>query len=132
MRKKAAKKPAVFLKKLDFDPNSQDVWLLAGTPIIARKSCKEKDISNNETFTIKEIRKTKEIIIVADEERQLEITYKEFPFLFNVAYCITCHKSQGSTFDHPYTIHEFDKFDSRMKYVALSRSTKVENINIWS
>ena len=27
-------------------------------------------------------------------------------------------------------IHEFEKFDERMKYVALSRSTDILNINI--
>ena len=50
--------------------------------------------------------------------------------MFYVAYCITVHKSQGSTFRHEYTIHEFEKFDNRLKYVALSRSSNIKNINI--
>jgi hypothetical protein len=79
------------LKKLSYDPNSQDVKLCAGMPIISRKNNKE---------------------------------------MFNVAFCITCHKSQGATFDEPYTIYEFDQFDSRLKYVALSRATDINLINI--
>jgi hypothetical protein len=32
--------------------------------------------------------------------------------------------------DKPYTIHEFNRMDKKLKYVALSRATKHENINI--
>jgi hypothetical protein len=51
--------------------------------------------------------------------------------LFYVAFCITVHRSQGSTFNHPYTIHQFELFDERLKYVALSRSTDKNLINIF-
>ena len=50
--------------------------------------------------------------------------------LFSPAYGITCHKSQGSTFNYDYTIHEFSSFDDRMKYVALSRATNIKHIII--
>ncbi len=50
--------------------------------------------------------------------------------MFYVAFCITIHKSQGATFDKPYTIHEFDKLDNRLKYVAMSRATDTKLINI--
>jgi len=52
--------------------------------------------------------------------------------LFYVAYAITIYKSQGSTFDYPYTIHEYGHpmFDDRLKYVSLSRATSIEHINI--
>ena len=75
------------------------------------------------------------MIIVVDEdgkEKKERIPFCDFQKLFYVAYCITIHRSQGSTFDHPYTIHEWDhpRFDNRLKYVALSRTTKLENINI--
>ena len=54
----------------------------------------------------------------------------EFTKVFNVAFCIPTHRSQGSTFNNPYTIHEFQKFDDRLKYVALSRATSIDFINI--
>ena len=118
------------LKKLSYDPNSQDVKLCAGMPIIARRNSKDLNIYNNETFTIKMIKRTEEIIIIVDEDREQEIPIAEFIKMFNVAYCITCHKSQGATFDEPYSIHEFNQFDSRLRYVALSRATDKELINI--
>ena len=128
---KNRKTPLTF-KKLDYDPNSQDVELLSGTPIIARKNSKELNIANNETFTIKEIRHSKQILLIEEDGRTMEIKFSDFQRMFYVAYCITVYKSQGCTFDHPYTIHEWNRYDERMKYVSLSRSTKIENINIFN
>ena len=99
-------------------------------PIIARRNNKELNIYNNETFTIKMIKRTEEIIIIFDEDKEQEIPINEFIKMFNVAYAITCHKSQGATFDEPYSIHEFEQFDERLRYVALSRATDKELINI--
>ena len=124
------RKQTLKFDKLAYDDNSQDVELLAGMPIIARKNCKELNICNNETFTIKEIKHTKSIIVIEDQGKKQEIAFDCFQKMFYVAYCITCHKSQGQSFDHPYTIHEFEKFDERMKYVALSRATDIKFINI--
>ena len=64
-------------------------------------------------------------------ENKLDIPFKDFQRLFYPAYCITVQASQGDTFDHKYTIHEWSRFDKRLKYVALSRSTKFENICMW-
>ena len=121
------------LAALDYSANNQDVKLTAGTPLMARVKDKGFDICNNEMFMIKKINKTKGTITVQAEggDRKLEIANKDIQRLFNVAWCITCHKSQGSTYDHPYTIHEFGKMDDRMKYVAISRSTKIEHICLW-
>ena len=126
-------KKSLELDKLWYDKNSQDVRLLAGTPIIARITKDDMGIYNNECFTIKEIQHSKGNVLIVDEVGE----YKDIPMLmfqrlFYVAYCITIHKSQGATFDHPYTIHEWDHpdFDNRLKYVALSRTTKLEHIDI--
>jgi hypothetical protein len=74
------------------------------------------------------------MIVITDdvqtERKSIEIPIKEFQRLFYVAYCITACISQGSTYDHEYTLHEFERYDNRMKYVALSRATDVKHINI--
>ena len=54
----------------------------------------------------------------------------EIATYFNLAYCITIHCVQGSAYDFPYTIYQFDMLDARLKYVSLSRATKFEYINI--
>ena len=126
-------KKSLNLDKLGYDKNSQDVRLLAGMPIIARINMEDMGICNNECFTIKEIQHSKNNILIVDEVGETkDIPFSLFQKLFYVAYCLTIHKCQGCTFDHPYTIHEWDhpRFDERLKYVALSRTTKIENINI--
>jgi ATP-dependent exoDNAse (exonuclease V) alpha subunit len=124
------------IKQLSYDPNSQDVQLINGTPIMARVNNKTLDIFNNETFMIANIDHKKQQIqilndIDADEEcKSSTIDIKDFQKLFYVAYCITIHKSQGISIDTPYTIHDWRYLDSRLKYVALSRATDIDNINI--
>jgi ATP-dependent exoDNAse (exonuclease V) alpha subunit len=127
---KQKKVKALELEGLCYDPNSQDVRLCAGMPVIARKNSKELNIFNNETFIIKSIKLKENKIVVYDEGREQEVPIPEFTKMFNVAYCITVHKSQGATFDEAYTIHEFEQFDTRLKYVALSRATDINLINI--
>ena len=81
----------------------------------------------DETITIKEDVKEE-----GDEPiRVKEIAFSMVQTLFNPAWCITCHRAQGSTFDHPYSVHEFEKFDHRLRYVALSRATDIKNIRVW-
>ena len=127
---KQKKVKALELEGLSYDPNSQDVRLCTGMPVIARKNNKELNIFNNETFIIKSIKLKENIIVVYDEGREQEVPIPEFTKMFNVAYCITCHRAQGQTIDEPYTIHEFEQFDARLKYVALSRATDINLINI--
>ena len=121
--KQKRKKPLT-LEKLSWDKNSQRVELLQSMPVIARVNNKSYDICNNEQFTIKKI--TKDNIIVYDDEKEIEIPIDKFQRLFYVAFCITVYKSQGSTFDYGYSIHEFDRLDNRLKYVALSRSSNIK------
>lgn len=127
--KRIIKEKPLKLPKLEYDPNSQDIQLLRGVPIISRINAKSLDICNNEMFKIKKI--TNENIIVNDDYGKIiEIPIDKFQKLFYVAFCITVHRSQGSTFKDGYTIYEWEKFDNRLKYVALSRSTDIKNINV--
>lgn len=115
--------------KYDGDEHSQDVVLMPGMPAISRINCRKLDIVNNETFTIEKV--DNNVCVLNDgEEKTVEIPTNEFTKNFHIAFCITCHKSQGQTFDHEYSISEWELMDDRMKYVALSRATKIEYINV--
>ena len=127
---KEKKKKYLDLKRLPYDDNSQDVKLVQGMPIISRINNKELEIVNNQTFIITKIDFSNGTILAVDEDQEIEIAFNDFAKLFNVAFCITIHKSQGSTFNEKYCIHEFEKLDKRLKYVALSRSTDIKKINI--
>jgi len=78
------------------DETSQDIKLLKGMPIIAKKTTDKYDIMNNETFDIIDIDEIKFKIKVHDSP--IEIDLIEFSKLFNIAFCTTIHKSQGQTF----------------------------------
>ena len=124
--KKESRQKVLELKAYKYSANSQDIYLLKGMPVIARITT--EDLSNNDEFTVQKV--AADVIILTDGHETMEIETAEFTRLFNLAYCITCHATQGSTFDHPYSIYEFHKMDARLKYVAISRSTKKEYINM--
>ena len=128
----------VEVPKLKYCDNSQDVIVFKGLPIISRKNTNIKSgdktfrICNNEMFTtgkLNEDRSIVDIISKDDEKIKFSIPIKLFTIYFNPSYCVTVHKSQGATFSEPFTIHEFNKFDSRLKYVAISRAQNVNQLN---
>jgi hypothetical protein len=119
-------KEFIIVKAFSWDVESQDMMISVGTPLIARMNCVEYDIANNDTFVVTKIENDK---IELDDG--LEIDVSKIDHLFHVAFCITTHKSQGDTFKCEYTIHEWDKMSEELRYVALSRGTCVENINIF-
>jgi 5-methylcytosine-specific restriction enzyme A len=128
--KKAKTSNYITLKKLEYDDNSQDVTLVNKTPLIAKVNNGNLKLINNERYIIKKVdNKTKEIIIKNDRN-EIKIKADEFQKLFRIGYAFTTHSAQGMSIDKPYTIHEFNKMDQKLKYVALSRATKYENINI--
>lgn len=66
-----------------------------------------------------------ELISVKQTPENLTITKETFHRQYVVSYAMTIHKSQGQTFNFPYTIHERDHvlFSNRMLYVAITRTT---------
>jgi hypothetical protein len=97
-------------------------------PLISRTNAKSIDVLNNEMFKCKSI--NEDVIIVTNELKTLEIPKNIFHKIFLLQFCITTHKSQGIDLNEKYCIHEYNKFYEKLKYVAISRSTKYENINI--
>ena len=124
--KKGSRQKVFELKAYTYSDNSQDIYLLKGMPVIARITT--EDLSNNDQFIVQKV--ATDIIILTDGQATMEIETADFTRLFNLAYCITTHCCQGSSYDFPCTIYEFHKMDARLKYVSLSRSTKKEYINM--
>ena len=122
------------IKKLGFDDNSQDYILCKGMPLIARKNLKSQKIVNTEIYkcdgfdgeNVKLSSKVKD----STERKILIIPIKKINQYFHLAFAITAHKSQSATLIKPYTIHEWQKMDDSLKYVALSRATDIKNITI--
>lgn len=120
--------PLFVRKGDDFIQSSQDMWLNIGMPVISKMTNNKHGIYNNESFVVKEILDDR-IILENEMNPWLDVSVDEFRTFFNVAFAVTVHKSQGSTFDKPYMIHEWDLFTDKMKYVALTRTSKKELVN---
>jgi ATP-dependent exoDNAse (exonuclease V) alpha subunit len=136
-KKKVAITKAFKLEERKQDPNSQDVYLYKDMPIISKSNNKHYNLANNDTFYIQKIAKSIEdglqYIHICPEigaNTSQPILTTDFQRLFRVAFAMTVHSSQGSTFDFPYTLHEWNKYTNEMKYVGLSRTTKKEYITI--
>ena len=117
-----------------FNPKTQDVVLAEGMPIIAHKtnSIKENSVRilNSQRFVITKV--TDDIIYFSDGGEELSIKTNAFHKYFYLGFCITIHASQGETFKTKYTIYDWGhyNFSDKAKYVALSRGTCIENIQI--
>ena len=113
---------------LAYDDNTQDYKLCVGMPLISRLNRKDLDILNNEMFKCKKINNNS--IVISNQFKELEIEKSIFDKLFNLAFCVTIHKSQGMSINERYVIYEWNKMYNKLKYVALSRATEFNNINI--
>lgn len=53
---------------------------------------------------------------------------------FELGYCMTIHKKQGSTITEDFNIYELNLFDNRMAYTALTRAKNMNQIHVdsWS
>jgi len=120
----------VIVKALSWDPNSQDMKVYKGLPIIARVNNKQFDIANSEMFTVKEVDNKKNHVVITDDVDDKVIPLDQMSRLFYPAYCVTTHKFQGSSIDKPFTVYEWNKMDKKLKYTAVTRSTKLEYLNI--
>ena len=95
-------------------------------------NCIELEIANNDTFKVVSIKKNQgEIKNGIELDNGLVLDKNDFAKLFYVAYCITVHKSQGETIKNDYTIYEWWKMDTALRYVSLSRGINKDSINIY-
>ena len=112
------------------NPKTQDLKLCVGMPVVAHTTNKKLNILNSEKFIISDV--NTETIIVREHDRIVKIKLSDFHKFFYIGFCITIHTSQGDTFDSKYTIYDWrhPRFCNKAKYVAVSRATNINNIQI--
>ena len=115
---------------LSYDERSQDVILNKGVPIISKVNNEELGLFNNQRFEVTKIDNVFGITIKDKCGNEKNIKIDEFQRYFNPSYAVTTHSSQGMSISEPYTIHEWERMDQRLKYVALSRSREHSYIHI--
>ena len=125
------------------DDKSQDVDLCEGMPLIAHRRWEQKDLKNSARGTIVSVSSftggngTDELVISLDRTGELiEMQTSDFHRYWRPAFCITVHQSQCITINQPYTIygwnheHMLGPEGPRGRYVAVSRGTKMEHVQI--
>ena len=141
LMQKFKNKNSIKIDKNKADPNSQNVILTEGMPLIGSKNNANFKVINNEQYTLYKINKTLQIREKSAQEeakktkkaysgKEIYVSPQMFQRLFYPAYCITTHKMQGETIKTPYSIHEFEMMDQKLKYVALTRATTKTHINL--
>ena len=125
---------------IDNDPRklTQDMYVYNGLPVIAMKTKHDGDdllFANSETFIIYEI--GNDYISMYNErpdDNGDKSVYKyncpieDFNKYFLMNYCSTTHKSQGETIMENYTIYDWNAMDIKIRYTALSRARKIEQV----
>ena len=129
LHKKNNYRTGLKIEGLSYDDRSQAVILNKGVPIISKVNNEDIGIFNNQRFNIVKIG-TFTITIEDDFKNLIKINIIDFQKFFLVGYATTIHCNQGASIGEPYTIHEWDRMDQRLLYVALSRSRSLEYINI--
>ena len=123
-------KKKVYIPSTRWNPKTQNVFLAKGMPIIAHKTDQKKNILNSQSFVITSV--SNEAIKYKDGKIEYTIPVSKFHKYFYLGFCITVHASLGETINQKYTIYDWkiDCFCDKAKYVAMSRSTDINNIQI--
>ena len=125
----------------DDDENSSDMYIYEGLPVIAMRNKRDKDKgivwANSEKYWVSGYDNNNILLWTErpNEEGEKEIyaidvEIEEFRKNFYLNYCCTTHKMQGETLYEDFTIYDWDKMDTKLKYTALSRAKKPEQIYI--
>jgi hypothetical protein len=128
----------LFIPADEENDKTQDMYIYEGLPVIAMKTKHDGDnilFANSETFNVGNI--DNEYISLCCErpdengEKEMYIydcLIEDFRDYFLLNYCSTTHKSQGETITEEYTIYDWDGMTTKIKYTALSRAVKYENV----
>jgi len=122
-----------------YSKQSQDMTIYNGLPVIAMRTKWDKEdgllFANSETFEVCDFG---DDYISVYNERPDENGNKEayiyncpiedFNKYFVMNYCSTTHKAQGETITENFTIYDWEAMNTKLKYTALSRAKKVEQV----
>jgi ATP-dependent exoDNAse (exonuclease V) alpha subunit len=136
---------AIFIPAIETDEHSQDMYVYKGMPLIAMKNVTIKQkkgeddlilLANSEFFILDGIKDGKAICLSDrandDGEKvkyKFEVELENLQKFLYVNYCATVHKSQGSTLSEDYTIWDWNRMSTRIRYTAMSRAKDPSQLN---
>ena len=130
------RKDSVFIPASTDDDYTQDAYLHEGVSIISRRTDKSKGVVNNEQLIVSTTGKDYIELVrpctLDGHSTAIREDASTFHHNFALAYCVTTHKIQGklTTINERFTIHDWGNMPTELKYTALSRGTKCDDIQI--
>jgi hypothetical protein len=121
------------ITKMSEEEPTQDLFVYKDMPMIARLN-QGDDIYNNEKFIVTSIGETITLMSIrasdegTEEQHEFKCLLQDLQKYLLCCYCMTTHKSQGITIDGAVTIHDWDRMDKKLRYTAITRVKKLENI----
>lgn len=97
-----------------------------GDPIMAQRNFQGRDISNGDIGRVEKIDK-REMKIRFDEDRTFEISGEEL-YMFELAYAMTVHKSQGSEYDYVVMICSMSHQRMLRRNLLYTGSSRAKNV----
>ena len=139
--RKMSKKDCLFIPADKDNRHSQDMYIRQRMPILCKKNTKKMGLINNQLYYVSQIDEeniyltTKDIMY--DKKIAVDVTIpisikKINKYRLVPGFAFTVWSVQGTSINQPYTIHEFYKMSDAGKYVAITRATKFEYLNILS
>jgi len=110
----------------------QRIWIYKGLPVQCKVNTTINviQLSNGDILTVGDYDAETITMVRGFDEATVSVPMADnFIYSFYPAYCLTIHSAQGQTFDENYTLHEMDRYDPRLLYVALSRCTDLTQIH---
>jgi hypothetical protein len=123
---------SLLIPKYSNSKYSQDMYIYEDCRIIAYRTHKKKLFVNSELYTVSHY-DDKYIYIYTERNNEihaLDIPIDVFNQYFTLGYCMTAHKSQGSTITEDFNIYDWNKMDKELKYTSLSRAKKMSQVGI--
>jgi len=132
---------AILISANPDDYESQDIYLYEGLPVIATRTKRDKQEgilwANSEKYWVSGY-DDKNIVLWTErpnengekEDYVIDVEIDEFRNNFYMNYCCTTHKMQGETLTDNFTIYDWDKMTTKLRYTALSRAKKPDQVYI--
>jgi hypothetical protein len=105
---------------------NETTWVI-GMPVICNDNSKEYNVYRSQIYKIKSIGVEETVLIGPDDEKIIPNSILQTSF--EVAFCVTVYKYQGSTIRENYNIWDVNKMTHNELYTAMSRGISLDKVH---
>ena len=115
--------------KFKYQGKKEEYKVAVGMQFLATKNISQRDVFNMMQFKLTNIEYNAngDLMFTLDDK---VFEHSIFAESFIPAFSVTVYKYQGGTINQPYNTFDVNKMDKKQLYTALSRTTKLEDIQL--